>query len=226
MPFCIPPVYSQPRPTGAASIPSARGVATRSRNASPKRLRWLSPARTTSTCSRANPKQVPASGARGGWAPGALNRHAGIRARADRRLRGRVRRRGSLCYVNDLIEGLMRLLRPDCRLLVNLGNPYEVTTLQLAEILRDAGEHPSRHVHCLRTIRNAVSGYEPCGARVGLAAVMPLDDGLRRIVESAARATCRRSAARCLRSGNAHRASAPATLLSPSFWYTTIHPES
>jgi nucleoside-diphosphate-sugar epimerase len=42
----------------------------------------------------------------------------------------------SLCYVDDLIEGLMRLLRSDYTLPVNLGNSREVTMLQLAEIVR------------------------------------------------------------------------------------------
>jgi dTDP-glucose 4,6-dehydratase len=42
----------------------------------------------------------------------------------------------SLCYVDDLIEGLMRLLRADYTLPMNLGNPREVTILQLAEIVR------------------------------------------------------------------------------------------
>jgi dTDP-glucose 4,6-dehydratase len=42
----------------------------------------------------------------------------------------------SLCYVDDLIEGLMRLLRSDYTLPVNLGNPREVTMLELAEIVR------------------------------------------------------------------------------------------
>jgi dTDP-glucose 4,6-dehydratase len=42
----------------------------------------------------------------------------------------------SLCYVDDLIEGLMRLLRSDYRLPVNLGNPEEITVLRLAEIVR------------------------------------------------------------------------------------------
>ena len=42
----------------------------------------------------------------------------------------------SLCYVDDLIEGLIRLLRSDYTLPVNLGNPHEVTMLQLAEIVR------------------------------------------------------------------------------------------
>jgi dTDP-glucose 4,6-dehydratase len=43
----------------------------------------------------------------------------------------------SLCYVDDLVEGLLRLLRSDYRLPVNLGNPYEVTMRQLAETVRD-----------------------------------------------------------------------------------------
>jgi nucleoside-diphosphate-sugar epimerase len=43
----------------------------------------------------------------------------------------------SLCYVDDLIEGLVRLLGSDYTSPVNLGNPHEVTMLQLAEIVRD-----------------------------------------------------------------------------------------
>ena len=42
----------------------------------------------------------------------------------------------SLCYVDDLIEGLIRLLRSDYEMPVNLGNPHEVTMLQLAELVR------------------------------------------------------------------------------------------
>jgi len=43
----------------------------------------------------------------------------------------------SLCYVDDLIEGLTRLLRSDYAMPVNLGNPHEVTMLELAELVRD-----------------------------------------------------------------------------------------
>jgi nucleoside-diphosphate-sugar epimerase len=43
----------------------------------------------------------------------------------------------SLCYVDDLIEGLIRLLHSEYRLPVNLGNPHEVTMLELAEMVRD-----------------------------------------------------------------------------------------
>ena len=42
----------------------------------------------------------------------------------------------SLCHVNDLIEGLWRLLVSDTSGPVNLGNPEEVSVLQLANTIR------------------------------------------------------------------------------------------
>jgi dTDP-glucose 4,6-dehydratase len=42
----------------------------------------------------------------------------------------------SLCYVDDLIEGLWRLLVSDTTEPVNLGNPEEVSVLQLADAVR------------------------------------------------------------------------------------------
>jgi len=43
----------------------------------------------------------------------------------------------SLCYVDDLIEGVIRLLSSGYTMPVNLGNPHELTMLQLAEMIRD-----------------------------------------------------------------------------------------
>ncbi len=49
----------------------------------------------------------------------------------------------SLCYVDDMIEGLMRLLASDETGPVNLGNPEEISILGLAEAVQDAvGAHP------------------------------------------------------------------------------------
>ncbi len=49
----------------------------------------------------------------------------------------------SLCYVDDLIDGILRLLLSDCTEPVNLGNPEEVTMLQLAELVQDVvGTNP------------------------------------------------------------------------------------
>jgi len=39
----------------------------------------------------------------------------------------------SFCYVNDMVEGLYRLMFSDERYPVNLGNPHEMTILEFAE---------------------------------------------------------------------------------------------
>jgi dTDP-glucose 4,6-dehydratase len=43
----------------------------------------------------------------------------------------------SLCYVDDLIEGFWRLANSDETEPTNLGNPEEVTVLELGELIRD-----------------------------------------------------------------------------------------
>jgi dTDP-glucose 4,6-dehydratase len=49
----------------------------------------------------------------------------------------------SLCYVDDLIEGILRLLLVEYVEPVNLGNPEEVTVLELAELVQEVtGSHP------------------------------------------------------------------------------------
>ena len=49
----------------------------------------------------------------------------------------------SLCYVDDQVEGVLRLLVSDYVGPVNIGNPEEVTVLELAEKVQDAvGRHP------------------------------------------------------------------------------------
>jgi dTDP-glucose 4,6-dehydratase len=42
----------------------------------------------------------------------------------------------SIIYVDDLIEGIMRLLRSDLAGPVNIGNPHEVSVLYLAETIK------------------------------------------------------------------------------------------
>jgi dTDP-glucose 4,6-dehydratase len=42
----------------------------------------------------------------------------------------------SVCYVDDLIEGILLLLRSDLAGPVNLGNPHEISMLDLAERIR------------------------------------------------------------------------------------------
>lgn len=46
----------------------------------------------------------------------------------------------SFCFVDDLVEGIVRLLRSECTHPVNLGSPHELSVLQFAEtILRLTG---------------------------------------------------------------------------------------
>lgn len=42
----------------------------------------------------------------------------------------------SFCYVDDLVEGLTRLIKSDERLPVNIGNPAELTILEFAEVIQ------------------------------------------------------------------------------------------
>ncbi len=49
----------------------------------------------------------------------------------------------SFCYIEDLIEGLYRLLLSDIHLPVNLGNPSEMTIRQLAETVNALTGNPA-----------------------------------------------------------------------------------
>ena len=52
----------------------------------------------------------------------------------------------SLCYVDDLIEGIWRLLNSGAAAPVNIGNPEEVSVLALAEMIRDLARSDSEIV--------------------------------------------------------------------------------
>jgi dTDP-glucose 4,6-dehydratase len=98
---------------------------------------------------------------------------------------GDGRQTRSLCYVDDLVDGIVRLLERDSSDPVNLGNPEEVTVLELAKRIRDlcGSKSPIEHRPLPeddpRTrrpdIRRAqdVLGWQPS---VGL------DEGLRRTI--------------------------------------------
>jgi nucleotide sugar dehydrogenase len=43
----------------------------------------------------------------------------------------------SVCYVDDLIDGIVRLLFSDLAGPVNVGNPHEMTVLEIAELIRE-----------------------------------------------------------------------------------------
>jgi dTDP-glucose 4,6-dehydratase len=87
----------------------------------------------------------------------------------------------SFCYVSDLVDGICRLLMSDITVPVNIGNPEEMTLLQLAkEIIRVTGSRskiifqplPIDDPHVRRPdISKAKKelGWEPC---------VPLEKGL------------------------------------------------
>ena len=49
----------------------------------------------------------------------------------------------SVCYVDDLVEGTLRLLFSDLAGPVNVGNPHEMSILELAELIRELTESVS-----------------------------------------------------------------------------------
>jgi UDP-glucuronate decarboxylase len=103
-------------------------------------------------------------------------------------LYGDGRQTRSFCYVDDLIEGLMRLMATpdDFTGPLNLGNPGEITMLELAEKIIDlTGSHsrivfrplptddPQRRCPDIGLARKVLN-WEP---------VVPLADGLKRTIE-------------------------------------------
>jgi len=91
----------------------------------------------------------------------------------------------SIQYVDDLVEGVMRLLRSDHPGPVNIGNPHEVSMLHLAEVVRDLVGSTSTVQFIPRpeddpmvrqpdiTLARDVLGWEP---------KVPLEEGLRETI--------------------------------------------
>jgi dTDP-glucose 4,6-dehydratase len=53
----------------------------------------------------------------------------------------------SFCYISDLVDGIIRLMLSDQNEPVNIGNPHEMTILEMAETIRDMTGSTSRIVH-------------------------------------------------------------------------------
>jgi dTDP-glucose 4,6-dehydratase len=99
---------------------------------------------------------------------------------------GRGTQTRSLCYVDDLIEGFWRLLGSDLQDPVNLGNPHEVTVLQLAETIRDAVGARSEVTFTERPVDDPEVRSPDLSLardRLGWEPQVPLEEGLKRTVE-------------------------------------------
>ena len=94
----------------------------------------------------------------------------------------------SFCYVDDLIRGFVLLAESDVHLPVNLGNPNEMTLLELAEAVVDAAESRSEIVfEALPVDDPRVRQPDIARARqlLGWEPEVELRDGLRRTIEQA-----------------------------------------
>jgi dTDP-glucose 4,6-dehydratase len=60
---------------------------------------------------------------------------------------GKGQQTRSFCYVNDLVEGIYRLLMADTTGPVNIGNPHEITLKELAEIIKKLTQSKSKIVY-------------------------------------------------------------------------------
>ena len=89
----------------------------------------------------------------------------------------------SLCYVDDEVEGILRLLLSDEVEPVNIGNPEEVTMVELAEAVQDVvGNHPGIEFLPLPTDDPTVRRPDTTKAEtiLGWKAQIPLREGLER----------------------------------------------
>src|SRR2546421_4263406 len=92
----------------------------------------------------------------------------------------------SLCYVSDLVRGVLAAVDKGDELPVNLGNPQEVTVLQLAETIIQLAGSKSRIEHKELPVDDPKQRRPDIGhARelLGWQPEVPLEDGLRRTLE-------------------------------------------
>ena len=96
----------------------------------------------------------------------------------------------SFCYVDDTVEGLFKLAMSDYHLPVNVGNPAEMTLLELAEtIIAVTGTSSKVVFEGLPTDDPKVRRPDIARARevLGWEPAVTLEDGLRRTVASLVR---------------------------------------
>jgi len=93
----------------------------------------------------------------------------------------------SFCYVDDLVRGLVALAKSGEHLPVNIGNPQELTLLQLAEAVIEATGSKSQIVfEALPVDDPQVRQPDITRAQqlLGWEPQIPLEEGLRRMLQS------------------------------------------
>jgi dTDP-glucose 4,6-dehydratase len=94
----------------------------------------------------------------------------------------------SFCYVDDMIRGLVALIESDIHQPVNLGNPDEMTILELAKVVIEVTESRSEIVYEALPIDDpAIRQPDISRARewLGWEPTVALRDGLRKTIELA-----------------------------------------
>ncbi|HEY9024788.1 MAG TPA: UDP-glucuronic acid decarboxylase family protein [Burkholderiaceae bacterium] len=100
---------------------------------------------------------------------------------------GDGRQTRSLCYVDDTVEGLLRLMdAPDTIGPVNIGNPVEMSMLRIAETILELTGSSSPLVHKPLPAddpRQRCPDISQAAERLGWAPEVPVRDGLRRTID-------------------------------------------
>lgn len=91
----------------------------------------------------------------------------------------------SFCYVDDCVEGIVRLMHSDHAEPLNVGQDRMVTINQLADIVSNIAGHPvrRRHVSGPQGVRGRNSDNTRLKAVLGWAPAISLEEGLRRTYE-------------------------------------------
>ena len=92
----------------------------------------------------------------------------------------------SLCYVDDLIEGIFRHLTSDLTGPTNIGNPAEVTVLEIAETIKDLAGSGSEIVFVERPVDDPEQrrpDITRARTELGWEPAVPMADGLARTIE-------------------------------------------
>lgn len=92
----------------------------------------------------------------------------------------------SICYIDDLVDGLVRLLASDLAGPVNIGNPHELTMIALAEWIRSLAESSSPITFVPRPIDDP-SVRQPditlARQKLGWEPQVPLETGLKQTID-------------------------------------------
>jgi dTDP-glucose 4,6-dehydratase len=97
----------------------------------------------------------------------------------------------SLCYMDDLIEGFWRLAASDLNEPINIGNPEEVSVLELAKLIRDLAGGDSEITFVDRPVNDPEvrrPDITRASTELGWTPQVPLRQGLERTIDWARRA--------------------------------------